>query len=207
MQKGKPMANQDVERDKITTESTHTQMSQPSAVQAAKQGVPNQNPNPNRKKKNPKNNRPNIAPKKKTLEELKAQREAEKAERKAKKLIMAADDKYRLVSRNSPETNETISLINKNDILIRQLRDSIGTKNGAKIQIQEALETIEHQQKIRDAINIQNANICRMLGIPYRAPEGYEIKKDNRPQVDGRAPKTDANPPHVVVVETQQEPI
>ena len=62
-------------------------------------------------------------------------------------------------------------MLNTLDNLLYQLRMNMG--RSVNIQLDKAQEFLVRSQKIKDEINLLNAEMCEMMGWDYRPPRGF----------------------------------
>lgn len=92
--------------------------------------------------------------------------------RRERKLEMAQRDDVEVIPRRAQETNDSIRLLTANDFIINRLRNQLGRPNG--VPVDQAVQFLERNEDLRQEINRLNAEMCAALGMPYRAPRGFE---------------------------------
>ena len=92
--------------------------------------------------------------------------------RRERKLEMAQRDDVEVIPRRALETNDSIRLLTANDFIINRLRNQLGRPNG--VPVNEAVRFLERNEHLRQEMNLLNAEMCAAMGMPYRAPRGFE---------------------------------
>lgn len=93
-------------------------------------------------------------------------------ERMERKLELAKRDDMDVISRRAAETNDFIRLLSANDYIINRLRNQLGRPNG--VPVDNAVKFLERNEELRQEMNKLNAEMCKALGMSYRAPRGFE---------------------------------
>jgi hypothetical protein len=93
-------------------------------------------------------------------------------ERLDRKLELAKRDDMEVISRRAAETNDFIRLLSANDYIINRLRNQLGRPSG--VPVDEAVKFLERNEELRQGMNRLNAEMCKALGMSYRAPRGFE---------------------------------
>lgn len=101
-------------------------------------------------------------------EELRQRRQ----ERLDRKIELAKRDDMDVISRKAAETNDSIRLLSANDYIINLLRNKLGRPNG--VPVEQAVAFLERNETLRQEMNLLNAEMCRAMGMSYRAPRGFE---------------------------------
>lgn len=101
-------------------------------------------------------------------EELRQRRQ----ERLDRKIELAKRDDMDVISRKAAETNDSIRLLSANDYIINLLRNKLGRPNG--VPVDQAVAFLERNETLRQEMNLLNAEMCRAMGMSYRAPRGFE---------------------------------
>jgi hypothetical protein len=123
------------------------------------------------------------------------------AERLARKVENAKRDDMDVVSRRAMETQDTINLLRSNDYIIYQLRQKLGRTNGVPIGV--AAQFLERNENLRKEMNLLNAEICKAMGTPYRAPRGFAnpfAEKEHPAPKERPVPKS-KQPPEKTIAE------
>lgn len=92
--------------------------------------------------------------------------------RRERKLEMAQRDDVEVIPRRALETNDSIRLLTANDFIINRLRNQLGRPNG--VPVDQAVRFLERNEQLRQEMNLLNAEMCAAMGMPYRAPRGFE---------------------------------
>ena len=122
----------------------------------------------NRNRNKPSNNGNAPTQQNMTREERTKQKEELDAKKMERKLKLAADDNYGLVSRKATVTNEGIVLLTKNDWLLNKLIQ-LAPSMTHKIDPARFLKIIAtHQQNLKNW-DLENAEISDMLGIEFES--------------------------------------
>jgi len=103
--------------------------------------------------------------------------------RRERKLEMAQRDDVEVIPRRALETNDSIRLLTANDFIINRLRNQLGRPNG--VPVDEAVRFLQRNEQLRQEMNLLNAEMCAAMGMPYRAPRGFENPLEER---DRKAP-------------------
>lgn len=93
-------------------------------------------------------------------------------ERLDRKIELAKRDDMDVISRKAAETNDSIRLLSANDYIINLLRNKLGRPNG--VPVDQAVAFLERNETLRQEMNLLNAEMCRAMGMSYRAPRGFE---------------------------------
>ncbi len=91
--------------------------------------------------------------------------------RRERRLEMAQRDDVEVIPRRAAETNDSIKLLTANDFIINRLRNQLGRPNG--VPVDQAVLFLERNEELRQDMNRLNAEMCKALGMPYRAPRGF----------------------------------
>lgn len=117
----------------------------------------------------------------------------------ADRIRRAQDESYALVSRRALETSAMANMVSRNDTLVNTLRSKIGLDE--RIDAVKGLALLRKNQKLRDEMNLQNAELSRLLGFDYRPPQGYRNPLAAHQAVkEEKAEKDIASPP----IDTQE---
>lgn len=93
-------------------------------------------------------------------------------ERLDRKVELAKRDDMEVISRRAAETNDFIRLLSANDYIINRLRNQLGRPTG--VPVDQAVKFLERNEELRQEMNRLNAEMCKSLGMSYRAPRGFE---------------------------------
>lgn len=116
-----------------------------------------------------------------------------KEERIAQRVERAQDESYALVSRRALETSAMANMVSRNDTLVNTLRSKIGLDE--RIDPVKGLALLRNNQKLRDEMNLQNAELSKLLGFDYRPPQGYLNPLAASQAVKGEKEKEPVLPP------------
>jgi hypothetical protein len=100
------------------------------------------------------------------------EREKKRQERLDKKLERAQRDDTGVVSSRTLDTSDFIRLFGTTDYMLNLIRRNMGRKG--KIDVTRAARFLTEVERIKEELNILNAEMCRELGEDYRPPYGYE---------------------------------
>ncbi len=88
-----------------------------------------------------------------------------------RKLEKVNRDDFDVISRKTRDQSDFIGMLNTLDNLLYQLRMNMG--RSSNIQLDKAQDFLVRSQKIKDEINLLNAEMCEMIGWDYRPPRGF----------------------------------
>jgi hypothetical protein len=88
-----------------------------------------------------------------------------------RKLEKVNRDDIDVISRKTRDQSDFIGMLNTLDNVLYQLRMNMG--RSSNIQLDKAQEFLTRSQKIKDEINLLNAEMCAMMGWEYRPPRGF----------------------------------
>ena len=100
------------------------------------------------------------------------EREKKRQERLDRKLERAQRDDTGVVSSKTLDTSDFIRLFGTTDYMLNLIRRNMGRKG--KIEVTRAARFLTEVERIKEELNILNAEMCRELGEDYRPPYGYE---------------------------------
>ena len=100
------------------------------------------------------------------------EREKKRQERLDKKLERAQRDDTGVVSSRTLDTSDFIRLFGTTDYMLNLIRRNMGRKG--KIDVTTAARFLTEVERIKEELNLLNAEMCRELGADYRPPYGYE---------------------------------
>ena len=92
--------------------------------------------------------------------------------RRERRLEMAQRDDVEVIPRRALETNDSIRLLTANDYIINRLRNQLGRPRGVPVEM--AVGFLQRNEELRQEMNLLNAEMCAAMGMPYRAPRGFE---------------------------------
>ena len=88
-----------------------------------------------------------------------------------RKLEKVNRDDIDVISRKTMDQSDFIGMLNTLDNVLYQLRMNMGRNKNIKFE--KAQEFIERSQKIKEDINLLNAEMCQEMGWDYRPPRGF----------------------------------
>lgn len=88
-----------------------------------------------------------------------------------RKLEKVNRDDIDVISRKTMDQSDFIGMLNTLDNVLYKLRMSMGRH--MSIKFEKAQEFIERSQKIKEDINLLNAEMCKEMGWDYRPPRGF----------------------------------
>lgn len=88
-----------------------------------------------------------------------------------RKLEKVNRDDIDVISRKTMDQSDFIGMLNTLDNALYKLRMSMGRH--MSIRFEKAQEFIERSQKIKEDINLLNAEMCKEMGWDYRPPRGF----------------------------------
>lgn len=88
-----------------------------------------------------------------------------------RKLEKANRDDFDVISRKTMDQGDFIGMLNILDNALYKLRMNMG--RNSNINFEKAQKFIEWGQKIKDEINLLNAEMCKEMGWDYRPPRGF----------------------------------
>lgn len=89
-------------------------------------------------------------------------------DRKLKKVVR---DDIDVISRKTLDQSDFITMLNTHDNVLHRLRMTMGRNKN--ITFEKAQEFIERSQKIREEINLLNAEMCELMEWDYTPPRGF----------------------------------
>jgi len=113
-----------------------------------------------------------------------------------RKLEKVNRDDIDVISRKTMDQSDYIGMLNTLDNVLYQLRMNMGRNKNIKFE--KAQEFIERSQRIKEDINLLNAEMCQVMGWEYRPPRGFtnplgevEEKKKGKKEAIAKAPASD----------------
>ena len=100
------------------------------------------------------------------------EREQERQRRLDRKLARAQRDDIGVISKKTLDSSDFIRLFGTTDYMLNLIRRNMGRKG--KIEVTKAAMFLTEVERIKEELNILNAEMCRELGEKYRPPYGYE---------------------------------
>ena len=96
----------------------------------------------------------------------------------ARKLERAKRDDTNVIMCRTRDTGDYINILNSNDNLVYQLRMNMGRRESLTFEVVQGF--IDRSRRIKEELNLMNAEICRLLDYPYKVPRGFEHPFRNR---------------------------
>lgn len=97
-----------------------------------------------------------------------------------RKLEKVNRDDIDVISRKTMDQSDFIAMLNTHDNVLYQLRMNMGRNKN--IQLDKAQEFLVRSQRIKDDINLLNAEMCEMMGWEYRPPRGFTNPLGHEPK-------------------------
>jgi hypothetical protein len=88
-----------------------------------------------------------------------------------RKLEKVNRDDIDVISRKTMDQSDFIGMLNTLDNVLYRLRMNMGRDKN--IQLDKAQEFLVRSQRIKEEINLLNAEMCEMMGWEYRPPRGF----------------------------------
>jgi len=99
-------------------------------------------------------------------------REEQQQKRLERKLQLVQRQDMDVISRKAIDTSDFIRLIGTTDYLISLVRANMGRRG--RIDGVKGMEYIARVERIKEELNLLNAEMCRELGKDYKPPYGFE---------------------------------
>ncbi len=106
-----------------------------------------------------------------TKAESGGKRDSGKSSWQERKLEKVVRDDIDIISRKTRDQSDFISMLNTHDNVLYQLRMNMGRNRN--LTFDKAQEFIERSLKIKEEINLLNAEMCRLMNWDYRPPRGF----------------------------------
>lgn len=101
-----------------------------------------------------------------------------------RKLEKAKRDDIDVISKRTLDQGDFINILNSLDYYLYQLRMNMGRIK--VITFDKAQEFIERSQKIKEDINLLNAEMCALMGYTYKPPKGFSNPLAKEPRDEGQ---------------------
>lgn len=88
-----------------------------------------------------------------------------------RKLQKVVRDDIDVISRKTLDQSDFITMLNTHDNVLYQFRMKMG--RSSNITFERAQEFIQRSQKIREDINLLNAEMCELMDWDYTPPRGF----------------------------------
>lgn len=98
-------------------------------------------------------------------------RESKREAWQERKMEKAKRDDIDVISRRTMDQSDYISILNSHDYLLYQLRMNMGRNK--ELIFDKVKGIIERSQKIKEEINLLNAEMCQLMGYKYKPPRGF----------------------------------
>ena len=106
-----------------------------------------------------------------TKTESAGKRDTGKSSWQERKLEKVVRDDIDIISRKTRDQSDFISMLNTHDNVLYQLRMNMGRNRN--LTFDKAQEFIERSLRIKDEINLLNAEMCQLMNWEYRPPRGF----------------------------------
>ncbi|MDD2466251.1 MAG: hypothetical protein PHI97_19805 [Desulfobulbus sp.] len=109
------------------------------------------------------------------------ERTEQQKQRLERKMELAQRDDMGIVSRRTLDSSDFIRLFGTTDFMLSLVRGNMGRKG--KIDVARAAKFLGEAERIKEEINLLNAEMCRELGREYKPPYGFEnpLKEEKQP--------------------------
>lgn len=106
-----------------------------------------------------------------------------------RKLQKVVRDDIDVISRKTLDQSDFITMLNTHDNVLYQFRMKMG--RNSNITFEKAQEFIERSQKIREEINLLNAEMCELMDWDYTPPRGFSnpLSKSGEEETKGAKKK------------------
>lgn len=101
--------------------------------------------------------------------EERTERQKQRLERK---MELARREDMGIVSRRTLDSSDFIRLFGTTDFMLSLVRGNMGRKG--KIDVVRAAKFLAEAERIKEELNLLNAEMCRELGRDYKPPHGFE---------------------------------
>ena len=103
----------------------------------------------------------------------------------ARKLENAKRDDTSLVFCRARDTGDFINILNSNDNLVYQMRMHMGRRESLPFEVVQSY--IDRSRRIKEELNLMNAEMCQLLDYTYKPPRGFEhpFKKQEKKAASG----------------------
>lgn len=106
-----------------------------------------------------------------------------------RKLEKAKRDDIDVISKRTLDQGDFINILNSLDYYLYQLRMNMGRIK--VITFDKAQEFIERSQRIKEDINLLNAEMCGLMGYTYKPPKGFSNPLAKEPREEGQKKQTE----------------
>lgn len=113
--------------------------------------------------------------------------EPKKESFKERKLRLAADRDYNVISQRTSDNAEYVNLLNATDYLMYRLR-MVNFDRHPNLTIDDLGRFLKQNNEIREMINEFNIKLAKAVGVNYTPPRGYSSKVRNQSKVNDEQP-------------------
>lgn len=115
------------------------------------------------------------------------ERSEQQRQRLERKIELAQRDDMGIVSRRTLDSSDFIRLFGTTDFMLSLVRGNMGRKG--KIDVVQAAKFLGEAERIKEELNLLNADMCRELGREYKPPHGFEnpLKEEKLDPLDKSA--------------------
>ena len=106
-----------------------------------------------------------------TKAESAGKRDSGKSSWQERKLEKVVRDDIDIISRKTRDQSDFINMLNTHDNVLYQLRMNMGRNRN--LTFDKAQEFIERSLRIKEEINLLNAEMCQLMNWEYRPPRGF----------------------------------
>jgi len=100
------------------------------------------------------------------------ERTEKQKQRLERKMELAQREDMGIVSRRTLDSSDFIRLFGTTDFMLSLVRGNMGRKG--KIEVARAANFLAEAERIKEELNLLNAEMCRELGREYKPPYGFE---------------------------------
>ncbi|ANA41741.1 hypothetical protein A2G06_16495 (plasmid) [Geobacter anodireducens] len=108
---------------------------------------------------------------------------------KDRKLRLAADKDYNVISQRTTDNAEYINLLNATDYLMYRLR-MVNFDRHPTLTIDDLARFLKRNNEIREDINQFNIELAKAVGQNYTPPRGYTAKPLEQSKADTKQPES-----------------
>ncbi len=125
--------------------------------------------------------------------------EPKKESFKERKLRLAADRDYNVISQRTSDNAEYVNLLNATDYLMYRLR-MVNFDRHPKLTIDDLGRFLKRNNEIREMINQFNIELAKAIGQKYDPPRGYSAKPNTQAKADTVQPVASIQEPSAATV-------
>lgn len=110
---------------------------------------------------------------------------SKKVDWQARKLENAKRDDTSVVFCRARDTGDFVNILNSNDNLVYQMRMNMGRRDSLTFEVVQGY--IDRSRRIKEELNLMNAEMCQLLDYTYKPPRGFEhpFKKQEKKAASG----------------------